>query len=206
MLTVTEFLKKPYRKNDFLFFARENATGTLVKSFWNMITVHVIMKADGATGSAARYVLTAEEIEAAIAVAISNARTEEQRAAKNAELAADLQRRQLEEEKQYNQAEYFLVKIKFDWADEMTIEGFRATTKPEWESFRHDLTKLKFPYTYYIGSNEEQTWNTLNELMDIYKVIPIKEHVFETISELFPGGYGQWIELEDDDYDLLEDG
>jgi hypothetical protein len=82
-----------------------------------------------------------------------------------------------------------LVKYKGDWADELEVEGFWVTTKEEYEEWLIEI-KNSFPYTYYIGTNEEIEYESLDSLQYDLSVKEITQEQFDNLKVVFGGSFG----------------
>jgi hypothetical protein len=82
-----------------------------------------------------------------------------------------------------------LVKYKGDWADELEVEGFWITTKEKYEKWLIEIKNF-FPYTYYIGTNEEIEYESLDSLQYHLSVKEITQEQFDNLKVVFGDSFG----------------
>lgn len=116
---------------------------------------------------------------------------------------------------------YYLVKWDSNWADEMDIHGFVLFGEKEFKEFKEALNMFKSDervdeygeFSFYIGSNEEVTYENANELISEFKIEEITKEAFDIILNTLGGSYGftdgidfvfeyeDWLDL---DYEIDE--
>ena len=77
-----------------------------------------------------------------------------------------------------------------DWADEMQIEGFVLLDENEANEERAALEELEFPLTVYFGTNEENEYESMEQLAEAYKLEPITGEEYEVMFKLFGPSFG----------------
>ncbi|TFG99045.1 hypothetical protein E4H12_04075 [Candidatus Thorarchaeota archaeon] len=86
-----------------------------------------------------------------------------------------------------------LVTYNSNWADEMDIDGFYLTTQFRWDRFVERVNshfKDKDDYTYYIGTNEEIVYESVEMLLSDFKVEEITAEEATLVLKLFGKGFG----------------
>lgn len=80
-----------------------------------------------------------------------------------------------------------LVKFESNWADEMDVVGFKLMTELEWNDFKEAARFIlgKEPFTFYVGTNEEITWETYDDFIKSLKVKNITDEEESLIDKLF---------------------
>lgn len=68
---------------------------------------------------------------------------------------------------------FYLVVYKDNYADEFDLEGFKIFTQEEWDAYVKGLQKLEYPTMTYFGTNEYVEYESFEDLIRRYKVIPI---------------------------------
>ena len=92
---------------------------------------------------------------------------------------------------------YYLVKFYDNWADEMYIEGFDIITKEEKKQFDKAINEdLVFPVEVYFGTNEENTYESAEDVLNCYTFTPLLDEEAETIKKFFGNAYGGGYTLE----------
>lgn len=83
---------------------------------------------------------------------------------------------------------YVLVLFNDNWADEMDISGFDILTESNWENIKASMSKLKFPFTIYCGTNEEIEYPDEKDLMSCFTVNSLEADQAEFLLKIFPRG------------------
>lgn len=108
-----------------------------------------------------------------------------------------------------------LFKWEKDWADEFDMTGFRVISENIWNAFQTAAKKMEYPQEFYFGTNEEYTFDNINQLMNGIKTIEITDEEAEVIKKCFAPSYGNsinfgWEPIEQvletlsrEDYDTL---
>lgn len=99
---------------------------------------------------------------------------------------------------------FYLVKYFSSWADEICVSGFKAMTEEDWESFVNQISVTdKFPWNYYIGTNEGITYRNAAQFLYDFEAKEISATDYKVLHKLFPEGcHGFWPEgPEDEDWD-----
>jgi hypothetical protein len=92
---------------------------------------------------------------------------------------------------------YLIVRLEFNWADEMDFAGFCPMTQAQYRSdVLEYVNGLQFPVHCSLGSNETQEWETAADLLADYRAEPITEEQYRVLHELFPHGYGTWPDFD----------
>jgi len=86
----------------------------------------------------------------------------------------------------------FLVKTKYDWADEMDVEGFFLMTPGEYDYFIKEVEAIEYPIEWYIGTNEFITFYEADDIFKEFDVQVLNLEQAELIKKLFVkyGEYG----------------
>lgn len=88
---------------------------------------------------------------------------------------------------------YLLVKVYDDWADEISTEGFFTTTQEEldetYEAIK-EYFKENNSLTYYIGTNEEITHESYEDVVGCFRTQEITKQEYTTLKKLFHGSFG----------------
>jgi hypothetical protein len=81
-----------------------------------------------------------------------------------------------------SKTKYVLVSYEGDWADEVTVKGFMATTFDAWQETMEEV-KEHFDkggtLSHSIGSNEEIEYDQYRSWISDYKVRPLSEEEFQ---------------------------
>jgi hypothetical protein len=78
-----------------------------------------------------------------------------------------------------------LVIFKDNWADEMDIEGFDILTKDQWEYKKLELEHTQFPQDVGLGTNESNDYESAEQFLAMFKVIPISDEEEKIIKKCF---------------------
>ena len=85
---------------------------------------------------------------------------------------------------------YFLVKESGCWADEFNLEGFKVVEAENSEAAIDKVIKQRtdqsYPIELYFGTNESQTYESREELVNDLGVQEITEEEFKVLNKLFP--------------------
>lgn len=79
--------------------------------------------------------------------------------------------------------DYYLVKYKEDWADEMSIYGHMVLNQEEYEAYISGLNELK-DLEFYCGSNQEIYYSSNKKLKEDLEFIKITEDEADTLEKL----------------------
>lgn len=97
-----------------------------------------------------------------------------------------------------------LVKYRDNWADEIKVNGWCLMTDAELETWNVEwATRFKHldeqgSYFYYVGTNEEIEYTSLEEFLDSIKIVDISEDEANVLVKLFGKQYAFFPE----NYDL----
>lgn len=82
--------------------------------------------------------------------------------------------------------EYVLIVFDSNWADEVDIEGFKIVKKEYWENVKLGLEHGDdlFPFSYSIGTNQEDEINTKEEFLRTFRAKEITEGEVSTLMSL----------------------
>jgi hypothetical protein len=83
-----------------------------------------------------------------------------------------------------------LVKYDGNWADEMDISGFRVFTNEAWNEYLEAWGKEEYPYSFYVGTNEEVEIYDFEELVRDFTVKDITDKEAAVIVKFFGKDYG----------------
>lgn len=82
-----------------------------------------------------------------------------------------------------------LVKFDVNWADEMDLYGFEVCTVTQWKDYAKWIRGLPGEFwnatQFYLGTNEETTFDTGEEFLTHFKVTPISDEDAKTLCRLF---------------------
>lgn len=86
-----------------------------------------------------------------------------------------------------------LVKCEFDWADEMDVYGFSTFEPREWEYVCKEINAIEYPIDWYVGTNEEITFDSADDIFRGFDVSVLTSEETEIIERRFVkyGEYGQ---------------
>lgn len=79
--------------------------------------------------------------------------------------------------------DYYLVKYKGDWADEMSIYGHMVLNQEKYETYLSGLNELK-KLKFHCGSNQEIYYSSNDELKKDLEFIKITENETNTLEKL----------------------
>lgn len=103
-----------------------------------------------------------------------------------------------------------LIKWEDNWADKMDVQGFHIVTEKAWNTFKGLMeTKLEFPYTIGIGSNEDIEYDEYNDLAKTFSAYYITDNEADAIRNNFELPYGHFpaaqilegLELSDEEFE-----
>jgi hypothetical protein len=108
---------------------------------------------------------------------------------------------------------YYLYKFEDNWADEMDVQGFAVLTEDEKDMA---VAQIKRSYknggTICFGTNEDNHYNNLTEVMDCVEFEEISQSQYNTLMNLFGQSFGELgpldiydLDGDNDDYDEDED-
>lgn len=180
-------------------YTEGDATVDLARTYGS-INIRV-RTADGRNNSSGSFANTVDGLRADIYRCITNAITDDEREFQRRRAHEEAQRAEAIRQQEIAAAEYLLVHLSFNWADEIEFDGWAALTQDEWVELKRTISKLKYPYEHYVGSNEEVTWYTETELLNKYRPVPINQAQYQVLIELFQGKSGEWLDFEDEDDD-----
>ena len=66
----------------------------------------------------------------------------------------------------------FLLKTKYNWADEMDIEGFCLMRPAEYDYLLREISAIQYPIDWYFGSNQYITFESAEEILKQFNVSP----------------------------------
>ncbi len=97
---------------------------------------------------------------------------------------------------------FHLIKYNDNWADEMDLDGFRLMERKEYKEFVKGIRAIKeFPLEIYFGTNQEVTFESVEDIMKSLKFETVTEDEFALLEALFPQaarwGYGVFPSFED---------
>lgn len=97
---------------------------------------------------------------------------------------------------------YYLYKFSDNWADEMDIEGFAVMTEDEKDAA---LVKIKRQFkrggTICFGSNEENEYDNLNDVLACISWNEISQSEYNTLRKLFGNTFGECGPLDNNDFE-----
>ncbi len=98
--------------------------------------------------------------------------------------------------------DFWLVKYKDNWADEMDLDGFRVMDKKELDEFVKNIGALKnFPFEVYFGTNQGVEFESVKDIMKAFKFVPLTTFDMQCLKQFFPEaarwGYGMFPEFEE---------
>lgn len=77
-----------------------------------------------------------------------------------------------------------------NWADEMTVEGFKIFDEAEWESYKQELKSLEKRFSVCFGANEDIQYENGQELIDALTSKKLKNDEAKIIEKIFGDEYG----------------
>jgi len=89
---------------------------------------------------------------------------------------------------------FVAVKFKSDWSDEFDVYGIKVMTKGEYGIYLSDIAK-RFTdngnFEWGFGTNEDFTWETLQEFMVLLEIVELTEKEALTLKKVLGGSsYG----------------
>ena len=86
----------------------------------------------------------------------------------------------------------FLVKVRCDWADEATLEGFAIFESREWEYACKEIEACKYPVEWQWGSNQWVLFESADDVFRCFDVSVLTSEETEIIEMRFIkyGEYG----------------
>lgn len=166
-------------------------------------SVHIsVQYPDGRNNSSGSFASNVAGLWADIQRSIAGAMTDKERAEQRQLAYEETQRLEAIRQREIADADYLLVHLAFNWADEISFAGWAALTQNEWLELKETISNLRYPYEHYVGSNEEVTWETETELLNDYSPVPITQTQYQVLIELFQGKSGEWLDFDDDDEDV----
>lgn len=96
------------------------------------------------------------------------------------------------------QPKYFLITFSHNWADEMNLYGFKILDEDtKNKAFNHIKEKYSNGGDIQMGSNQESSFSSLNDIMRDYQIKEITLEEKNVLTKFFGTGFGHTGALDD---------